>query len=169
MIQRIEAEKGSFTPTAIQHQWKAFLSGLDEIFRREKGEESFKLREEMKSLMTYQVGIFRDEPNLLSAKAKIKGLKERFNKVGLKQKSLCFNNELVQCLELEGMLHLSEVIVEGALARKESRGSHYRNDFPKRDDEHWLRHTLASKTPEGVRLDYKEVTITSYPPKERTY
>jgi succinate dehydrogenase / fumarate reductase flavoprotein subunit len=169
MIQWIEAEKGPFSPTAIQLQRKAFQSDLDEIFEREKGEETFKLREEMKSLMTYQVGIFRDEANLLSAKAKIKGLKERFNKVGLMQKNLSFNNELVQYLELEAMLHLSGVIVEGALARKESRGSHYRNDYPKRDDEHWLRHTLASKTPEGVGLDYKEVTITSYPPRERTY
>lgn len=67
------------------------------------------------------------------------------------------------------MLHLAEVIVEGALARKESRGSHFRTDYPNRDDEHWFRHTLAFKIPEGVRLDYKEVTITSYPPKERTY
>jgi succinate dehydrogenase/fumarate reductase flavoprotein subunit len=62
-----------------------------------------------------------------------------------------------------------DAIVEGALVRKESRGSHFRVDFPNRDDEHWLRHTLAFKTPEGAKLDYKEVTITSYPPKERTY
>ena len=89
--------------------------------------------------------------------------------MGLKQKSLAFNNELIQYLELEGMLHVAEVIAEGALARKESRGSHFRTDFPKRDDEHWLRHTLAYKTPEGPRLEYKDVTITKYPPKERTY
>jgi len=67
------------------------------------------------------------------------------------------------------MLHLAGVIVEGALAREESRGSHFRGDYLRRDDEHWLRHTLAYKTPEGRRLDYKEVTLTSYPPKERTY
>ena len=67
------------------------------------------------------------------------------------------------------MLHLAEVIAEGALTRKESRGSHFRVDHPERDDEHWLRHTLVYKTPEGPRLDYKEVAITSYLPKERTY
>ena len=82
---------------------------------------------------------------------------------------MAFNYEFIQYLELEGMLHLAEVIVEGALARKESRGSHFRMDHPNRDDEHWLRHTMAYKTPEGPKLDHKEVTITSYPPKERTY
>jgi succinate dehydrogenase / fumarate reductase flavoprotein subunit len=119
--------------------------------------------------MTYQVGIFRRESDLLSAKEKIRELKERFGRIGIKQKRLAFNNEWIQYLELEGMLHVAEVITEGALARKESRGSHFRTDYPERDDEHWLRHTLAHKTPEGARLEYKAVTITNYPPKERTY
>lgn len=90
-------------------------------------------------------------------------------RIGLKQKDLAFNHEVIQYWDLEGMLHLAEAMVEGALARKESRGSHFRVDYPNRDDEHWLRHTLAFKTPEGIKLGYKEVTITSYPPKERTY
>ena len=119
--------------------------------------------------MTNQVGIFRRESDLLSANEKIKELKERSGRIGIKQKSLAFNNEWIQFLELEGMLHVAETIVEGALARKESRGSHFRTDYPERDDEHWLRHTLAYKTPVGARLEYKEVTITNYPPKERTY
>jgi succinate dehydrogenase / fumarate reductase flavoprotein subunit len=119
--------------------------------------------------MTSQVGIFRKEFDLKMAKEKIKELKKRFLKVGLKQRGLAFNNEFIQYRELEGMLHLAEVIAEGALTRKESRGSHFRVDHPERDDEHWLRHTLFYKTPEGPRLDYKEVTITSYLPKERTY
>jgi succinate dehydrogenase / fumarate reductase flavoprotein subunit len=106
---------------------------------------------------------------LLSAKGKIKELKKRFLRIGVKQRDLAFNHEFIQYSDLEGMLHVSEAIVEGALVRKESRGSHFRVDFPKRDDEHWLRHTLAFKTAEGVKLDYKDVTITSYPPKERTY
>jgi succinate dehydrogenase / fumarate reductase flavoprotein subunit len=76
---------------------------------------------------------------------------------------------MIQVLELEGMLSVAEVIIEGALARKESRGSHFRLDHPERDDTNWLRHTLAFMTPDGPRLEYKDVTITSYPPKERTY
>jgi succinate dehydrogenase / fumarate reductase flavoprotein subunit len=123
----------------------------------------------MKTLMTSQVGIFRGESALLAAREKIQELKKRFLKTGLKQKSLAFNSEFVQYWELEGMLHLAEATVEGAFARKESRGSHFRVDYPNRDDEHWLCHTLAFKTTEGVKLDYKGVTITSYPPKERTY
>ncbi|OGP92661.1 MAG: fumarate reductase (quinol) flavoprotein subunit [Deltaproteobacteria bacterium RBG_16_48_10] len=155
--------------TFFQKCLKALQSGLDEIFGRDGKEPGFLLRDEMKSTMTSQVGIFRRESDLLPAKEKISKLKERLRGIGIKQKRLAFNNELIQYLELEGMLHVAEVIVEGALARKESRGSHFRVDCPKRDDEHWLRHTLAYKTPEGVRLDYKEVTITKYPPKERTY
>jgi succinate dehydrogenase / fumarate reductase flavoprotein subunit len=147
----------------------AFQSRLDGIFGRKGEEPSFLIRDEMKAMMTSRVGIFREESGLLAARGKIQELKKRFLKTGLKQKGLAFNNELVQHWELEGMLHLAEAIVEGALARKESRGSHFRADYPKRDDEHWLRHTLAFKTEEGVRLDYKKVSITSYPPKERTY
>jgi succinate dehydrogenase / fumarate reductase flavoprotein subunit len=123
----------------------------------------------MKALMTSQVGIFRKESDLLSAREKIRELKARLKRVGMKQKALAFNYELIQYLELEGMLDLAEVITEGALARKESRGSHFRLDSPDRDDEHWLRHTMAHKTPDGFKLNYKDVTITSYPPKERTY
>ncbi len=155
--------------TIFQNHLTVFQSGLEEIFERKNAEPSFQIRDEMKAVMTSQVGIFRNELALCSAKEKIMELKNRFLRIGLKQKPLAFNHEAVQYWDLEGMLHLAETIVEGALARKESRGSHFRVDHPNRDDEHWLRHTLAFKTPEGVRLDYKEVTITSYPPKERTY
>jgi succinate dehydrogenase / fumarate reductase flavoprotein subunit len=147
----------------------AFQSSLEKLFERPREEPCFRLRDELKTLMTSRVGIFRKETDLLSAKKKIRELKERLNHVGMKQKDIAFNYEFIQYLELEGMLHVAEVIVEGALYRKESRGSHFRLDHPHREDEHWLRHTLAYKTPEGPRLHYKEVTITKYPPKERTY
>ncbi|MGB7574574.1 MAG: FAD-dependent oxidoreductase [Thermodesulfobacteriota bacterium] len=155
--------------TIFQERLRVFQLGLEEIFGREGEEPSFLIRDEMKTLMTSQVGIFRGESALLAAREKIQELKKRFLKTGLKQKSLAFNSEFVQYWELEGMLHLAEATVEGAFARKESRGSHFRVDYPNRDDEHWLCHTLAFKTTEGVKLDYKGVTITSYPPKERTY
>jgi succinate dehydrogenase / fumarate reductase, flavoprotein subunit len=162
-------EKRPPNQSIFQENLKAIHSKLEGLFERPREEPCFRLRDELKTLMTSQVGIFRKESDLLSAKKKIKELKERLNHVGVKQKDIGFNYEFIQYLELEGMLHVAEVIVEGALARKESRGSHFRLDHPHRGDEHWLRHTLAYKTPEGPKLDYKEVTITSYPPKERNY
>ena len=163
-------EKGEDPGRAFfQERMKAFEARLDEILGRKSEESCFRLREEMKATMTSLAGIFRKESDLASAREKIRGLKKRLSRVGINQKNLAFNNELLQYLELEGMIHVAEVIVEGALAREESRGSHFRVDFPNRDDERWLRHTLAYKTPEGPRLEYKEVTITKYPPKERTY
>jgi len=165
----VKRKKGESNPMAFQKQSEAFQSCLHQLSSRKEGEPCFRLRDELKALMTGQVGIFRRESDLLSAKEKINELKERFGRIGIKQKSLAFNNEWIQYLELEGMLHVAEVITEGALTRKESRGSHFRTDYPDRDDEHWLRHTLAYKTTGGARLVYKEVTITNYPPKERTY
>ncbi len=144
-------------------------SRLQEVFDRNGREPLFLLRDEMKSVMTSQVGLFRNESDLSRARDKIRELKERFERLGVKQKKLAFNHELIHYLDLHGMLHVAEVIVEGALARKESRGSHFRTDFSTRDDDHWLRHTLAYRTAEGPRLEYKNVSITKYPPKERVY
>jgi len=169
VCQKAKIRKSGPHHTLFQEHLRAFQSELVEIFERKATEPCFQLREEMKSLMTYQVGMFRKESQLKMARERIIELKKRLLNVGVKQRDLAFNYEFIQYLELEGMLHLADVIVEGALARKESRGSHFRTDYPHRDDAHWLRHTLAYKTPEGPRLDYKEVTITSHPPKERTY
>ncbi len=154
---------------SLQKACNRYLSNLNSLLQREGREPCFPLRNELKSLMTNQVGIFRNESNLLAAKEKVKGLKQRLNQIGLQKRALRFNHELIQFLELEGMLDVAEVIIEGALLRRESRGSHFRTDYPHRDDEQWLRHTMAYKTPEGPRIEYKPVTITSYQPKARIY
>jgi succinate dehydrogenase / fumarate reductase flavoprotein subunit len=169
VAQKAKEEKAGPNQALFQERLRAFQSKLEEISERKGEETCFQLRDEMKSLMTYRVGIFRKESDLQMAKRTIKELEKRLLNVKIKHKGLTFNYEFIQYLELEGMLHLAAAIIEGALAREESRGSHFRTDYLHRDDEHWLRHTLAYKTPEGLRLDYKEVTITSYPPKERTY
>jgi len=167
--QRVGTKIQSLNDTVFQDRLTTFQTRLEELFEREPREPCFRLRDEMKGVMTSHVGIFRRESDLLTAKGRIRELKGRLKRVGLKQRNLSFNHELIHYLELEGMVHLAEVIVDGALARKESRGSHSRLDHPLRDDENWLRHTLAFKTPDGPKLEYKEVTITKYPPKERTY
>jgi succinate dehydrogenase / fumarate reductase flavoprotein subunit len=167
--QKADAMKESIHQIAFQLQWRTLQSDLEEISDRKRKEPCFQLRDELRGLMSCGVGIFRREPDLISAREKIKELKKRLQRIGIKERSLAFNNELVQYLELEGMIHLAEVIVEGALARKESRGSHFRLDYPDRDDRHWLRHTLAFKTMDEPRLEYKDVTITKFPPEKRTY
>ncbi|OGP72052.1 MAG: fumarate reductase (quinol) flavoprotein subunit [Deltaproteobacteria bacterium RBG_16_50_11] len=168
-LENMKTEEIETDRNVYQDSFKTLHAALEDIYAR-KGEEPFyRLRDELKTLMSSRVGIFRKEPDLLEAKKKIRELKARLKRVGVKEKGLAFNNELIHYLELEGMVHLAEVIVEGALARKESRGSHFRTDYPHRDDDHWLRHTLAYKTDDGPRLEYQKVTITHYPPKERTY
>jgi succinate dehydrogenase / fumarate reductase flavoprotein subunit len=152
-----------------QDHLSKYHSGLQEIQERKEEVPCWRLRDEMKGVMTSYVGLFRNEADLLSAAGRIKDLKEGLRKVGIKQKELAFNYELIHFAELEGMLHLAEVVIKGTLARLESRGSHFRIDYPHRDDVNWLRHTLAYITPDGPRLDLKEVKITSYRPQERTY
>lgn len=130
------------------------------------------LRAELQDNMTKLAGVFREEKDMKKLLATVKDLQERFKKVNIDDKGNAFNLDLIEAFEVENLLNFSETIVEGAIARQESRGAHFRTDFPKRDDEKWLRHTLAWKTEKGVKLDHsKEVVIDMdrYPPLERKY
>lgn len=146
---------------ALQRE-KERIQGLLE---REEGERLYRIREELENTMGENLGLFREEEPMIKALEEIRSLKERYKGIVLDNKALPFNQELVNALELKGMLDLAEVVCLGAIERRESRGSHYRLDYPERDDEDWLRHTLAFFTPEGPKLRYKEVTITRFPPK----
>ncbi len=165
----VEKGKHRSEKKIFQDHLKTFESRLAEIAERKSEEPCASLRDEMRVLMTSHVGLFRVESNLLVAKERMGEYQKRLENVGIPKRGLAFNHELVRYLDLEGMLCLAELVVEGALARKESRGSHYRLDCPDRDDDRWLLHTMACKTPDGFRLEYKDVTITAHPPKERTY
>jgi succinate dehydrogenase / fumarate reductase flavoprotein subunit len=130
------------------------------------------IRNLLQESMTKMAGVFRNEADMLKLKIIIKELKERFKEVTIDDKASVFNLDLIEAFELGNLLNFSEVIVEGAIARKESRGAHFRTDYPKRDDRNWLRHTLAWKTEDGIKLDHsKEVVIymDRYPPQERKY
>jgi succinate dehydrogenase / fumarate reductase flavoprotein subunit len=96
-------------------------------------------------------------------------LRERYRNLKIDDRGKRFNTDLISALELGHLLEFAEVIVTGALARQECRGSHYRVDYPKRDDENWLKHTLAYRTEDGPRLEYKPVSITKFQPEERKY
>ncbi len=115
------------------------------------------------------VGVFRDEAGARKALDRIRELREQAAAVRVSRPGGAFNWELVAALELPLMIDVAEIIAAGALARRESRGSHFRTDCPERRDAEWLKHTLATRTPDGLRLTYKPVTLGKFEPKERTY
>jgi succinate dehydrogenase / fumarate reductase flavoprotein subunit len=140
----------------------------DGIFRGEGKENPYEIKHELEKIMDEYANVFRTGQGLGEALKRIRALKQRAYQ-HVEDKVREFNMNLINVLELQSMLDVAEVVLAGAYARTESRGAHFRLDFSKRDDEHWLRHTLAHKTPDGLQLDYSPVTITRYQPKERTY
>lgn len=113
--------------------------------------------------------VFRSGDGLSKALREAKKLKERFANIRIEDREKQFNTDLVGALQLDFTLDLCEVTIAGALARTESRGAHTRLDYSKRDDESWLKHTLAYCTKDGPRLEYVPVTITKWPPAARAY
>jgi succinate dehydrogenase / fumarate reductase flavoprotein subunit len=137
---------------------------------RETGERQIRLRRAMQDAMTEHVGVFREASGLRRAVELMGELKERYRDVVLDHTGRGFNYDLVDTLELRGMLELAEVTALTALERTECRGSHWRTDHLGRDDEHWLVHSLASYRAGGQpRVEYKDVMITEYPPEKRDY
>jgi len=141
----------------------------DEIFRERKGEGIAPIRRDLQSTMQEKVGIFRNEKDLTDGIRIIKQLKERFKNVYVEDKDMRYNSNLFSYLELSNMLENAEVVAVGALARKESRGSHYRVDYPKRDDANWMKHTIAVIRNGEIELSYIPVTVTKWQPEERKY
>ena len=128
------------------------------------------LREEMQKAMENGAGIYRTHSSLAEAAAKLRELQERFPSITLDDGSRTFNTELTAAVELGFMLDVGEAIVQSALHRTESRGAHQRTDYPKRDDEKFLAHTLIYRNADGsTHGDYLPVTITRWPPGERVY
>ncbi len=132
-------------------------------------ENGFDIGTEMKKVMFDLVGIYRNEAGMKEALQKVAVLKERYKQVHVSDTGKIFNTELLNMWELGNLLDVAEVIATAALNRKESRGGHSREDYPKRDDQNWLKHTLIWKQDGKVKLGYKPVVITKYQPKERTY
>ncbi len=128
------------------------------------------IREEMQKAMEEGAGIYRTHDSLAKAAETIGKLQERFDDVAISDHSHTFNTELTAAFELSYMLDVAEAIIACALNRKESRGSHQRTDFPKRDDEKFLAHSLVYRNADGTtRVEHLPVTITRWPPAERVY
>ena len=135
-----------------------------------KGEERlYSIRKEMQEIMLDKCSVFRDQRNLEDALSVIRKLKGKYKNIMLEDKSKVFNQEIIEVLELGDMLDLSEAIIVSAMERKESRGAHYRQDFPDRNDKIFLKHTLMKTSPDGPVTSYKPVVITRFQPKSREY
>jgi succinate dehydrogenase / fumarate reductase flavoprotein subunit len=145
---------------------------------RESGERVADLRRTLQDTMDRNVQVFRTEASMKEALGVIDELKERYANVVVQDKGRRFNTDLLEAVELGFLIELAEVITLGALARKESRGGHFREDYTARDDVNFMRHTMAYRAPitdgshefaDEIRLDYKPVTVTRYQPMERKY
>jgi len=148
----------------------AVVAELEALRERSSGERVAELRSTLQETMDADAQVFRTAETLTNALSVIRSLQERYANVTVQDKGRRFNTDLLEAIELGFLIDVAEVVVVGALARQESRGGHFREDFPTRDDELFLRHTMAYRDAElGVRLDYKPVTVTRYPPMERKY
>jgi succinate dehydrogenase / fumarate reductase flavoprotein subunit len=127
------------------------------------------LRRELQETMDRNVQVFRTSDSLTEAGGVIADIKARYANVAIHDRGQKYNTDLLEAVELSFLIELAQVVVAGALAREESRGGHYREDFPTRDDEKFMKHTMAYASGEGIRLDYKPVVMTKYQPMERKY
>ena len=143
----------------------------DQFLRKAGGRERIsEIREEMQRTMEQSAGIYRSRDSLQQAAAKLSELQERFRDIGLDDRGHAFNTELVAALELGSMVDVAESIIQCALHRTESRGAHQRTDFPTRDDQKFLAHSVVTRTAEGTpAVNYLPVKITRWPPAERVY
>jgi succinate dehydrogenase / fumarate reductase flavoprotein subunit len=139
-------------------------SRVQQLLAQEGSVRAWQIREELGQLMSLNLGLVRTHESISAAISAITTLTHRAASLTVQDKGRVFNTDLMQALELQSLLDVAETIVASALARKESRGAHYRSDFPKRDDAQWLHHTLAYRTPQGPTLTQDPVTINRFPP-----
>jgi succinate dehydrogenase / fumarate reductase flavoprotein subunit len=133
------------------------------------GDRSGDIEDEMKTVMMEKVGIYRNDRDMRDAVASIQRLRRRYEALRPQNHATNFNSDLLEFIELRNLLDLSLITAVSALQRQESRGAHSREDFPERDDENWLRHSLAYLEGDTVRLDYKPVDVSIWEPKPRSY
>jgi succinate dehydrogenase / fumarate reductase flavoprotein subunit len=153
-------------PPKADETARGFVSELKNSRGKERPAD---IRDALQDEMMDKASVFREAKSLTAMREKLRELHERYRQVRVQDQSAGYNTELLEVIELGCLLDLAEVLVESALARQESRGAHFREDFPKRDDPNWLKHTLVYKGEKGIELKYKPVTITKFEPKERKY
>jgi len=171
-IEYIGRPNGHVSQSAVLAQALDEERRLEREFLNKTGgtERIAKIRDEMSHTMETGCGIYRERDTLIESANKIRELKDRCQRIAIDDHTRTFNTQLTSALELGFMLDVAETIVHSALNREESRGAHQRRDFPKRDDNKYLAHSMAWRSPEGPpRIDYRPVVITRWPPGERVY
>lgn len=162
------SNKIDFTPLPAEPTVK--IAQEFEKLRAGNGKETtFKIAKDLKRVMFDFVGIYRNENDMLKAIEAVRELQARFDHIKIDDTGKIFNTDLINAWELKNMLEIAEVVALSAVNRKESRGGHSREDYPKRDDKEWLKHTFITKKDGKLSIEYKPVTITKYQPKERVY
>ena len=164
-----ETAEAMALPAAGDAPLKRVESGLKSVMTGRAGDNPAQFGRRIRDIMTEKVGVFRDGKELEEAISELTDFKERFPRIRLEQAPLAFNYELVEYLDVASILELCEIIAKGALRRTESRGAHFRTDFPRRDDANWLAHTYAQYSPDGPVLSHGPVSITRYQPAARGY
>jgi fumarate reductase flavoprotein subunit len=158
--------KQAITAQATQEQTRI----REQFFQPGKGTETIaSIRADLNRALEQGAGIYRTEESLQTACDQVRELKERYKSVELADHSLTFNTELIAVLELGSLLDVAEAVTHSALQRRESRGSHQRSDHAERDDEQFLKHSLAYQTDGNPRIEYSDVSITRWPPGDRVY
>lgn len=150
---------------AAQTEW----SKIEALFQSKGSEDHYQIRKELRKNLDATMGVFRTGEQMQAGLKKIRELKERYKSISLKDKSLRYNTDLERAIETGFMIDVAEVATLGALTRTESRGGHARRDYKVRDDENWLKHTMAHFTEAGPKLDYSPVNISMWKPVERKY
>jgi succinate dehydrogenase / fumarate reductase flavoprotein subunit len=169
-LQAAEYARGASFQTLPNDPTEFTQAQLDAISNAQGNEKILDISSKMKEIMMDCVAMFRTGEGMQSALEIVRELKERYKHIPLHDHGKIFNTEMINIWELGNLLEIAEVVTIAALARTESRGAHAREDYPKRDDANWLKHTLSWVKPDGkIVLGYKPVVITKYQPKERVY
>jgi succinate dehydrogenase / fumarate reductase flavoprotein subunit len=142
---------------------------IDGWMDRTSGKMAHHLLNDLKVVMSDKVGIFRTKKQLQEALDEIRETREDYGRAFISGQCLRYSQAIVNLVEFGYMVDLTEAITLGALLREETRGSHYRLDHPKRDDQNWLKHTLVSLKDGQPEVTYRDVQITKYQPQERKY
>ncbi len=166
LIKDVKGTELKQLPNRVEEIVEDRVNNLKEYDRKERVPV---VREALQRLMMEKCSVFREADGLRQALNEIRMLTNRYANLGLHNIGRRFNCELQEALELGNMLRTAEVIVFSALNREESRGAHSRSDFPERNDEKWLKHTMVYSTKEGLKLGYKPVTINGFQPEKRRY